>query len=50
MVDQEYNKTNADHCVYMKRFLDGNFIILLLNVDNMLLLDQYVKMISKLKG
>ena len=50
MVDHGYKRTVADHCVYFRKFSDGNFIILLLYVDDMLIVGQDVKQISKLKG
>ena len=31
-----YNRLSPDPCTYYKRFGNGDFIILLLNVDNML--------------
>ena len=30
MVGHEYTRTNADHCVYVRKFLNGKFVILLL--------------------
>ena len=36
MVDQGYKRTDADHCVYVRQFPNGKFIILLLYVDDML--------------
>ena len=49
MVSQGYERTNADHCVYVKQFEVGNFIILLLYVDDMLIVGQDLNMINKLK-
>ena len=49
MVDHEYTRTVADQCVYFRRFSDGNFIILLLYVDDMLTIGQDTTMINKLK-
>ena len=37
MTDQGYHKTKADHCVFVKKFEGGDFMILLLYVDNMLI-------------
>jgi len=37
MVDHGYSKTSSDHCVFMKKFPDEKFIILLLYVDDMLI-------------
>ena len=36
MNDNGYHKTWADHCVFVKKFNGGDFIILLLYVDDML--------------
>ena len=41
MVDHEYTRTVADQCVYFQWFSDGNFIILLLYVDDMLIIGRY---------
>ena len=49
MVSHEYKRTDADHCVYFKKFTDGNFIILLLYVDDMLIVGNDSKLIGKLK-
>ena len=35
--DQGYRKITSDHCVFVHKFPDGNFIILLLYVDDMLI-------------
>ena len=50
MVDHNYNRIEADHCVYFRKFHDGNFIILLPYVDDMLIIGQDEKIISMLKG
>ena len=49
MMSQEYKRTFADPCVYVRRFLDDEFIILLLYVDDMLIVGQNADMIKKLK-
>jgi len=49
MVDHGYDMTTSDHCVFMKRFPDGNFIILLLYVDDMLIVGHDAKKIQMLK-
>ena len=36
MVGQGYTRTNADYCVYVRKFPNGKFVILLLYVDDML--------------
>ena len=38
MTDQGYHKTQADHCVFVKKFEGGDFLILLLYVDDMLII------------
>ena len=35
--DQGYHKTQSDHCVFVKKFEGGDFLILLLYVDDMLI-------------
>jgi hypothetical protein len=37
MVGQGYTRTYANHCVYVRKFPNGKFIILLLYVDDMLI-------------
>ena len=37
MVGHRYTRINADHCVYVKKFPNGKFVILLLYVDDMLI-------------
>ena len=37
MVGHEYKRTVVDQCVYVRKFPNGNFIILLLYVDDMLI-------------
>ena len=49
MVSQNFTKTNGDHCVYVRHFSEGNFIILLLYFDDMLIVGQDVDNIHKLK-
>jgi ATP-binding cassette subfamily B (MDR/TAP) protein 1 len=49
MVDHGYAGTTSDHCVFMKRFPNGNFIILLLYVDDMLIVGHDAKKIHILK-
>ena len=49
MVGHRYTKTNADHCGYVKKFPDGEFLILLLYVDDMLMVEQDASMIGYLK-
>ncbi|GKV17327.1 hypothetical protein SLEP1_g27844 [Rubroshorea leprosula] len=49
MMSHGYQRTNADPCVYIRLFPDGNFIILLLYVDDMLILGQDVEKICRLK-
>ena len=37
IIDHKYHRTTSDHCVYVKSFPDGDFIILLLYIDDMLI-------------
>jgi len=37
MEENGFNKTISDHCVFIKKFIDGNFLILLLYVDDVLI-------------
>ena len=49
MVNQGYKRTAADQCVYIQRFQDGNFVALLLYVDDMLIVGKDAMKISQLK-
>ena len=49
MVENGYDKTASDHCVFVKKFSDGEFIILLLYVDDMLIVGRDTSKIDKLK-
>ncbi|CAL5417495.1 unnamed protein product [Camellia sinensis] len=49
MVGHEYKRTAADQCVYVRTFPGGNFIILLLYVDDMLIVGQDATTIRSLK-
>jgi len=44
-----YGKITANHCVLAKNFSDGDFIILLLYVDDMLIVGHDTKKIQSLK-
>ena len=37
ITDHGYHKTQADHCLFVKKFEGGDFLILLLYVDDMLI-------------
>ncbi|KAL6133097.1 hypothetical protein ACLB2K_065334 [Fragaria x ananassa] len=50
MRGQEYLRSEYDHCVYFKRLPDGNFIYLLLYVDDMLIASKNMMEIEKLKA
>ena len=50
MMSEEYKRIVVDPCVYVWRFPDGKFIILLLYVNDMLIVGQNVDMIRKLIG
>jgi hypothetical protein len=49
MEEQGYKKTTSDHCVFVQKFLDGDFIILLLYVDEMLIVGMNSSRIDRLK-
>ena len=49
MTNHGHHKTQADHCVFMKKFEGGDFLILLHYVDDMLIVGQDPKKIRSLK-
>ena len=49
MVGHGYARTNANHCVYVRKFPNGKFVILLLYVDDMLIVEQDASVIRNLK-
>ena len=49
MVGHRYTGTNADYCVYVRKFPNGKFVILLLYVDDMLIVGQNAGVIGNLK-
>ena len=49
MGEQRYNKTSSDHCVFVQKFSDNDFIILLLYVDDMLIVGKNTSKIDELK-
>ena len=50
MTNHGYSRTTSYHCVFVKKYSDGNFTILLLYVDDMLIVGQDTSKISKLKS
>ena len=44
MVSQNFTKANGDHCIYIKNLCKGNFIIVLLYVNDTLIVRQDVDM------
>ncbi|KAG9455261.1 hypothetical protein H6P81_008165 [Aristolochia fimbriata] len=44
-----FARSNADHCVYLQRFNDGDYIILTLYIDDMLIAGTNMKKIDDLK-
>ena len=38
MAEHDFKKTLTDHCVFLKKCVSGDFIILLLYVDDMLII------------
>ena len=49
MGDQGYKKTSLDHCVFVQKISDNEFIILLLYVDDMLIVGNIFYKIDELK-
>ena len=49
MANHGYMKTNSDHCVFVQKFSNDNFIILLLYVDDMLIIGRDITKIKDLK-
>ena len=49
MGEQGYKKTTSDHCVFVQKFSDDDFIVLLLYVDDMLIVGRNVSKINSLK-
>ena len=49
MGEHGYKKTTSDHCVFIRRFSSGDFIILLLYVDDMLIVGRDASKINILK-
>ena len=49
MMGHGYTRTNTDHCVYVKKFPNSKFVILLLYVDDMLIEEKYVEVIGNMK-
>ena len=49
MVEHGYDRTASNHCVFVKKFFDGKFIILLLYVDDILIVGRDTGKIDKLK-
>ena len=49
MMEQKFPKTQADPCVFVKRYDEGDFLILLLYVDDMLVVKQDTRKIRNLK-
>lgn len=49
MTNIDYHKAQVDQCVFMKKYVEGDFIILLLYVDDMLIVGNSTKRIALLK-
>ena len=47
--EQGYRKTISDHCVFLQKFYDDDFVILLLYVDDILIVGRNVSRIDNLK-
>ena len=50
MGEQSIKKIAMDHCVFLKKFANIDFIILLLYVDDILIVGQYVDRIILHEG
>ena len=50
MIAQKFTRSEFDHCVYFKRLESGNFIYLLLYVDDMLIASKSLVEIDVLKA
>lgn len=49
MLEHGFQRLEADHCVYIKRYDQGKYIILLLYVDDMLIVGHDKNNINRLK-
>ena len=49
LANHDYTKTNSDHCVFVQKFSNDNFIILLLYVDDMLIVGGDITKIKRSK-
>ena len=49
MEEQGYRKTTSNHCVFVKKFPDDDFIIILLYVDDMLIVGMNSSRIDRSK-
>ena len=49
MVEHGYDRSVSNYCVFVKKFFNGEFIILLLYVDDMLIVGRDTSKIDKLK-
>ena len=47
---QKFTRSQYDHCVYFRKLHDGNFIYLLLYIDDMLIASKSIVKIDKLKA
>ena len=48
MMEHRFHRTQANHCVLIKRYEEGDFLILLLYVDDMLIVGQDTRKIGSL--
>ena len=49
MGDQGYKNTSSDHCVFVQKFSNHDFIIFLLYMDDMLIVGKNTSKIDELK-
>lgn len=50
LVEHGFEKTTLDYCVFLKKFSEDNFILLLLNANDMLIVGCDAEKIKRLKG
>ena len=49
MLERGFHRLEADHCVYIKRYDQGKYLLLLLYVDGMLIVWHDKNMINRLE-
>ncbi|GLJ09188.1 hypothetical protein SUGI_0103470 [Cryptomeria japonica] len=49
MIDHKFTRSESDPCIYYKKLPNGEFVILLLYVDDMLIADTSMRIVSEFK-